>query len=51
MKKKSIATTRNWKLIKASRESLYKAFTSPEALAVWPAPGEMTCLPVYNGKA
>lgn len=42
MKKKSIATTRNWKLIKASRESLYKAFTSPEALGVWLAPGEMT---------
>ena len=42
MKKKSITTTRNSKVIKATQEVLYQAFTSPEALAVWLAPGEMT---------
>ena len=36
------STTRNSKLIKASPETLYRAFTHPEALAVWLAPGEMT---------
>ena len=35
-------TTRNRKVIKASPEKLYRAFTDPEALAVWMAPGEMT---------
>src|SRR4029450_4140534 len=34
--------TRNSKVIKASREALYRAFTNPAALAVWLAPGEMT---------
>jgi len=29
-------------VIKASRETLYRAFTDPEALAIWLAPGEMT---------
>ena len=29
-------------MIKASRKVLYQAFTSPEALAIWLAPGEMT---------
>ncbi|HAH23599.1 MAG TPA: ATPase [Prolixibacteraceae bacterium] len=36
------ATTRNWKVIKASPEKLYRAFTDPKALAIWMAPGEMT---------
>jgi uncharacterized protein YndB with AHSA1/START domain len=36
------ATTRNWKVIKASPEKLYRAFTDPDALALWMAPGEMT---------
>ena len=36
------STTRNSKLIQASPETLYRAFTHPEALAVWQAPGEMT---------
>ena len=35
-------STRNSKVIKASREVLYRAFTDPAALAVWLAPGEMT---------
>ena len=35
-------STRNSKVIKASRESLYRAFTDPAALSVWLAPGEMT---------
>ena len=39
---RSVATTRNSKVIKASQEKLYQAFTDPEALAVWFAPGEMT---------
>jgi uncharacterized protein YndB with AHSA1/START domain len=34
-------TTRNSRLINASPEKLYKAFTDPQALAVWLAPGEM----------
>jgi uncharacterized protein YndB with AHSA1/START domain len=41
MKKKRITSTRNSKVIKASQETLYGAFTDPEALAVWLAPGEM----------
>ena len=36
------ASSRNSKFIRASREKLYQAFTDPEALAVWLAPGEMT---------
>jgi uncharacterized protein YndB with AHSA1/START domain len=36
------ATTRNSKVIKAPLETLYRAFTDPEALAAWLAPGEMT---------
>jgi uncharacterized protein YndB with AHSA1/START domain len=35
-------TTLNSKEIKASPEKLYKAFTTPEALAIWQAPGNMT---------
>jgi uncharacterized protein YndB with AHSA1/START domain len=42
MKEKSKATTQNSKVINATQETLYQAFTSPEALAVWLAPGEMT---------
>jgi uncharacterized protein YndB with AHSA1/START domain len=38
----SKASTRNSKIIKASPEDLYRAFTDPAALAVWLAPGEMT---------
>ena len=36
------ANTRNSKVIKASREVLYRAFTDPEALAVWQTPPDMT---------
>lgn len=36
------SSTRNWKLIRASQETLYQAFVNPEALALWLAPGEMT---------
>ena len=35
-------TTQNSKNIRASQETLYRAFTNPEALAAWLAPGEMT---------
>ncbi len=35
-------TTRNSKTIKASQETVYRAFTDPEALSVWLAPGKMT---------
>jgi uncharacterized protein YndB with AHSA1/START domain len=35
-------TTKNSKVIKASKETLYRAFTDPRALAAWMAPGEMT---------
>lgn len=38
----SVSTTRNWKLIKETPERLYKAFTNPDELAVWLAPGNMT---------
>jgi uncharacterized protein YndB with AHSA1/START domain len=34
--------TRTSRVINASREALYRAFTDPEALATWQAPGEMT---------
>jgi uncharacterized protein YndB with AHSA1/START domain len=36
------AASKNSKLIRASPETVYSAFTNPEALAVWLAPGEMT---------
>jgi uncharacterized protein YndB with AHSA1/START domain len=36
------SSTRNSKLIKASPEALYRAFTDPTALAIWLAPGDMT---------
>lgn len=36
------ASTRTSRVIRASREALYRAFTDPEALAVWLSPGEMT---------
>lgn len=35
-------STRNSRLINAAPEALYRAFTDPEALAVWLVPGEMT---------
>lgn len=35
-------STRTSKWIKAAPEALYRAFTDPEALAAWQAPGEMT---------
>jgi uncharacterized protein YndB with AHSA1/START domain len=39
---KTMSTTQTSRVIKASPEKLYQAFTSPEALEVWMAPGEMT---------
>lgn len=39
---RSGASTRNSKLIRAPRETLYRAFTDPAALAAWMAPGDMT---------
>ena len=36
------ASTRTSRVIKASREAVYRAFTDPAALAVWLSPGEMT---------
>ena len=38
----SSASTRTSRIIKASREALYRAFTDPAALAVWLSPDEMT---------
>ena len=38
----SRAGTHNTKFIRASQETLYRAFTDPDALAVWLAPGDMT---------
>jgi uncharacterized protein YndB with AHSA1/START domain len=38
----SPASTRTSRVIKASREALYRAFTDPAALGVWLAPDEMT---------
>jgi uncharacterized protein YndB with AHSA1/START domain len=38
----SHASTRNSKFIKATPETLYRAFTDPVALAVWLVPGDMT---------
>ncbi|MBE7512422.1 MAG: SRPBCC family protein [Anaerolineales bacterium] len=35
------ASTRHSKSIKAPPEAVYRAFTDPEALAVWLAPGDM----------
>jgi len=35
-------STRNSKWINASRETVYRAFTDPDALAAWLAPGDMT---------
>jgi uncharacterized protein YndB with AHSA1/START domain len=41
------ASTRTSKVIKAPRESLYRAFIDPAALVVWLPPGEMTG-EIYN---
>jgi uncharacterized protein YndB with AHSA1/START domain len=38
----SPACTRTSRVIKASREALYRAFIDPAALVVWLPPGEMT---------
>lgn len=35
-------TTKNSKVINATAETIYKAFTDPIALEVWQAPGDMT---------
>lgn len=35
-------STRNSKIIKASAQKIYRALTSPDALGVWLAPGDMT---------
>jgi uncharacterized protein YndB with AHSA1/START domain len=37
-----MSTTQNSREIQASPEKLYQAFTSPQALEVWMAPGDMT---------
>lgn len=36
-----MSVTQNSKDIKANPETVYKAFTTPEALAIWLAPGDM----------
>ena len=38
----SPASTQTSRVIKASRETLYRAFTDPKALAAWLSPAEMT---------
>lgn len=38
----ALATTRTSAVIKAPPEVLYRAFTDPDALAVWQVPGDMT---------
>ena len=38
----SPASTRTSRLITAPRETIFRAFTDPAALAVWLSPGEMT---------
>ena len=38
----SPGSTRTSRVIKASSEALYRAFTDPAALAVWLAPDQMT---------
>ena len=42
MENKQTNTTRNSKDIKASPETLFRAFTDPGSLEAWLAPGEMT---------
>lgn len=37
-----MSTTHNTKVIRATPEKVYRAFTSPEALETWLAPGDMT---------
>lgn len=44
--------TRNSRIIDASLETLYRAFTDPEALPQWLAPGEMTAkVHDFDGRA
>jgi uncharacterized protein YndB with AHSA1/START domain len=38
----SPTSTRTSRVIKASRETIYRAFTDPAALAAWQVPGAMT---------
>lgn len=38
----AVATTRNSKVIRATPEDIYKAFTDPQSLPLWFAPGKMT---------
>ncbi len=42
MKQQHSATTQNSKIINASPEKIYCAFTDPKALETWLAPGDMT---------
>lgn len=42
MEKPLTNSTKNSKIIKASRETIYEALTDPAALSVWLAPGVMT---------
>jgi uncharacterized protein YndB with AHSA1/START domain len=37
-----LASTRTSRLVHASRETVYRAFTDPAALVAWQVPGEMT---------
>src|SRR6476659_4025043 len=43
------ASTRNSKVIKAPRKTLYQAFTDPDSLAVWLAPGVVSILKWEEG--
>ena len=36
------ASTQNARFIRAPRDAIYRAFTDPEALVAWQAPGDMT---------
>ena len=37
-----MSSTKNSKIIKASPETIFSAFTNPEALGIWLTPGDMT---------
>lgn len=39
--KTATGTTQNSRIIKASPDVLYRAFTNPQSIAIWLAPGEM----------
>jgi uncharacterized protein YndB with AHSA1/START domain len=38
----NMSTTTNQKLVRSTAETVYRAFTDPQALETWLAPGEMT---------